>query len=328
MVDVEQERFIEQEEILIDNKENRNKIYRLLLERFQQQEDSYLFEYFLKEWTENEENQFTNMFFKDQSVIFKFDKYEVTSGAAGSPEISIPFHKMEEIFTDEWKEKIDFNLTEDPEPSREDESETPKPSKKDDPGKESKEDTNSNKKKVALTFDDGPHPTNTLEILELLDKHDAKATFFMLGNRVDFYPDIAKVIAEKGHELGNHTWTHKDLTTLGQEEISEEVAVTNEVIRNATGEEPTVFRPPYGAVDDHVREVRGRPPTLWTIDTLDWKSRDPNQIVKIVEDNVRDGSVILMHDIHETTVTAVERILSSLEKEGYEFVTVSEIESN
>lgn len=93
MVDVEQERFIEQEEILIDNKENRNKIYRLLLERFQQQEDSYLFEYFLKEWTENEENQFTNMFFKDQSVIFKFDKYEVTSGAAGSPEMSIPFHK-------------------------------------------------------------------------------------------------------------------------------------------------------------------------------------------------------------------------------------------
>lgn len=136
-----------------------------------------------------------------------------------------------------------FLLTEDPEPSREDESETPKPSKKDDPGKESKEDTNSNKKKVALTFDDGPHPTNTLEILELLDKTDAKATFFMLGNRVDFYPDIAKVIAEKGHELGNHTWTHKDLTTLGQEEISEEVAVTNEVIRNATGEEPTVFRP-------------------------------------------------------------------------------------
>lgn len=82
------------------------------------------------------------------------------------------------------------------------------------------------KRKSALTFDDGPHPTNTLEILELLDKHDAKATFFMLGNRVDFYPDIAKVIAEKGHELGNHTWTHKDLTTLGQEEISEEVAVT------------------------------------------------------------------------------------------------------
>ncbi|MFC0015006.1 MULTISPECIES: polysaccharide deacetylase family protein [Allobacillus] len=328
MVDVEQERFIEQEEILIDNKENRNKIYRLLLERFQQQEDSYLFEDFLKEWTENEDNQFTNMFFKDQSVVFKFDKYEVTAGAAGSPEISIPFHKMEDIFTDEWKEKIDFDHTEKPEPSKEDESETPKPSKKDDPGKESKEDANSNKKKVALTFDDGPHPTNTLEILELLDKHDAKATFFMLGNRVDFYPDIAKVVAEKGHELGNHTWTHKDLTTLGQEEISEEVAVTNEVIRNATGEEPTVFRPPYGAVDDHVREVLGLPPTFWTIDTLDWKSRDPNQIVKIVEDNVRDGSVILMHDIHETTVTAVERILSSLEKEGYEFVTVSEIESN
>ncbi|MGM8216588.1 polysaccharide deacetylase family protein [Bacillaceae bacterium W0354] len=330
LVDINNKRFIQQTEILIDSEQNRDKIYHLLLEEFEKQEKSYLFEELLKKWTEDVNNKFSNMYLTDKSVVFKFDKYEVTAGAAGSPEISIPLNKMKELLTDEWKEKLDLESESDeaPEPDEEDDLETPEPSDEDDSDKGSEQDTSPSNKRVALTFDDGPHPTNTLEIHELLDEYNAKATFFMLGNRVDFYPDIANTIAEKGHELGNHTWSHRNLTSLGREEINREVQTTINVIQNATGKKPTVFRPPYGALNDQVREVIGMPPTLWTVDTLDWKSHDPDEILSIVKENVTDGSVILMHDIHDTTVEAVVLVLKFLEEEGYEFVTVSEITSD
>lgn len=322
LVDIKNNNFIQQTEILIDNEHNRNIIYNLLLNEFEQSEEYslYLFKDYLKKWVEDENNKFSNMFLTNKSVVFKFDKYVVTAGAAGSPEISIPLSKMRDLITDEWKERMGFednDVQELPE--------KPEPSDKNDLEKDSDKDIPSSGKYVALTFDDGPHPTNTLEILQLLDEYSAKATFFMLGNRVDFYPDIAKMIAENGHEIGNHTWSHKNLTSLGKEEMLEEVQVTNEVIQNATGKQPTVFRPPYGAINDQVREVLGIPPTLWTIDTLDWKSHDPNEVLSIVKENVTEGSIILMHDIHKSTVEAVELVLKFLDEEGYEFVTVSEI---
>jgi peptidoglycan-N-acetylglucosamine deacetylase len=323
LVDVNNNNFIQQTEILIDNEQNRNKIYELLLNEFEQSEhyNLYLFKDNLKKWVEDENNTFSNVFLTNELVVFKFDKYVVTAGAAGSPEISIPLIEIRDLITDEWKKRMDLKVDEVPELP-----EKPEPSDENDSDKD--KDTPSSGKQVALTFDDGPHPTNTLEILELLEEYNAKATFFMLGNRVEFYPDIAKVIAEKGHELGNHTWSHKDLTSLGQEEMSEEVNITNEVIQNATGEQATVFRPPYGAINDQVREVLGIPSTLWTIDTMDWKSHDPNAVLSIVKENITDGSIILMHDIHETTVEAVELVLKFLDEEGYEFVTVSEINSD
>lgn len=322
LVDINNNNFIQQTEILIDNEQNRNKIYHLLLNEFEQSEEYslYFFKDQLKKWVEYENNKFQNMFLTNKSVVFKFDKYVVTAGAAGSPEISIPLNKMRDLITDEWKKRMDLEDNEVPELP-----EKPEPSDENDLDKDSDKDTPASGKHVALTFDDGPHPTNTLEILQLLDEYNAKATFFMLGNRVDFYPDIAKMIAEKGHELGNHTWSHKNLTSLGLEEIKEEVQATNEVIQNATGKQPTVFRPPYGAFNDLVREAIGIPPALWTIDTLDWKSHDPNEVLSIVKENVKDGSVILMHDIHKSTVEAVELVLKFLDEEGYEFVTVSEI---
>lgn len=325
LVDINNNKFIQQTEILIDNGQTRNKIYHLLLNEFEQSEEYslYFFKDYLKKWVEDENNKFSNMFLTNKSVVFKFDKYVVTAGAAGSPEITISLNKMRDLITDEWKKRIDLEDNDLPE-----QPENPEPSDENDSDKDSDKDTPSSDKQVALTFDDGPHPTNTLEVLQLLDEYNAKATFFMLGNRVDFYPDIAKMIAEKGHELGNHTWSHKNLTSLRQEEMSEEVKITNEVIQNATGEHPTAFRPPYGAINDQVREVIGITPTLWTIDTLDWKSHDPNEVLSIVKENVTNGSVILMHDIHESTVEAVELVLKFLDEEGYEFVTVSEINSD
>lgn len=319
LVDINEGKYIQGTEIFKDTKQNREQLYTLLSERFKESVEygPFLFEEELKKWTTNEENNFSNLYFTDKSAVFKFNKYEVTAGAAGMPEISIPLEKMRKLLTDEWKDKLLVDSK-----GKDDKDHSNTQIEKDETDKSS----STSAKKVALTFDDGPHQKNTIEILDLLDQYDAKATFFMLGNRVDFYPDIAKMVADKGHEIGNHTWNHKDLTTLNKEEGIQEVEKTNEIIRNATGRESTVFRPPYGAINEQVQNAISNRAVFWTIDTLDWKSRNPNEILKIVQENVKDGSIILMHDIHATSVQAVEPILKYLKAEGYELVTVSELE--
>lgn len=283
LADINKGKFIQQIKIFKDTKQNREQLYTLLSESFKESVEysPLLFEEDLKEWTMNKENNFSNMYFTDKSAVFKFDKYEVTAGAAGMPEISIPLEQMRDLLTDEWKDKLWMDNTKKDDKDDSNEKQI---------AKEEKPDTNSSTsgKRVALTFDDGPHPKNTLKIIDLLDKYDAKATFFMLGNRVDFYPEVANRVADEGHELGNHTWNHKDLTTLSKEEIIQEVEKTNEIIKSATGREPTVFRPPFGAVNEQVQQSISSPSILWTIDTLDWQSHNPNEILKIVKENVND----------------------------------------
>lgn len=181
-------------------------------------------------------------------------------------------------------------------------------------------------KRVALTFDDGPHPIYTEEILKLLKKYNAKATFFMLGSNVEKYPEIAAKIAEEGHELGNHTWNHHDMTAHDHENIAAEIAETNKVIEKATGEKPTLFRPPYGAMNEQLKTAIKMMPVMWTVDTLDWKASTPEEIVETVRNNVEDGSIILLHDIHEVTVEALDLILKYLDGEGFDFVRVSDLE--
>ncbi|MDX8046830.1 polysaccharide deacetylase family protein [Gracilibacillus sp. S3-1-1] len=323
IVDLETNRLIKQTEIIQNTKENKEELHNLLFNGFKDSEQysPFLNEDYLKAWIQQENNEFSNMYLTNQSVVFAFDKYEVTAGAAGMPEIELPFEQVREILSDEWLERLNEQDKTDSDESTEPNSEKNEEKSKEEP----KNDVSENKKRVALTFDDGPHPTNTTKILELLKEYDAKATFFMLGNRVDFYPTIAKEVAENGHEIGNHTWSHKDLTTLDSETIKQEIDDTSEIIFEATGQKPTVLRPPYGATNKQVEAATDLPLTLWTIDTLDWKSHDPEAILKEVKENVQDGSIILMHDIHETTVEAVEPVLTYLAENDYEFVTVSEL---
>jgi len=325
LVDVRAGRYIAQQEIIKDSKENRELIYRLLSDAFEQSEEYniYFFQDYLKQWIEDKDNTFSNVYLNGQLIVFKFDKYEVTAGAAGSPEIAIPIDDVKVLFTDDWIKKLDIIIEKEPEESI---PSTPQPSE--DSSKEPTDKPSPNKKRVALTFDDGPHPVNTVSILNLLDEYEAKATFFMLGNRVDFYPETAKKVAAEGHEIGNHTWDHMDLTKLDNGEINDEINETTIAIKQAIGTEPTVFRPPYGALNDSVKNTANLPIVLWTIDTLDWKSRNPEAVLNIVKSNVKDGSIILMHDIHKTTVEAVSLVLKYLQDEGFEFVTVSELKSS
>ena len=182
-----------------------------------------------------------------------------------------------------------------------------------------------NKKMVAITLDDGPHATNTQKMLDILDAHNAKATFFMLGQNVVNNEEVVKDVYKRGNEIGIHTWDHKQLTKLSQDEIVSQVERTSDAIYKIIGKRPKLVRPPYGAINDTVKNSINYSLILWNIDSLDWKSRDEKQIVPLVMNSVQDGDIILLHDIHSTTVPAVEKIVSQLEEQGYQMVTVSQL---
>lgn len=177
---------------------------------------------------------------------------------------------------------------------------------------------------VALTFDDGPGP-RTSEILDQLKKYNAHATFFMLGKNVKSYPDAIKQMLKDGNELGNHSYDHQQLTKIDAEAIAKEVNDTNENIKNICGSPATVLRPPYGAINDTVKSSVGMPMILWNVDTLDWKTRNTQSTIDEVMRNLKDGDIILMHDIHTQTVDAALQLIPKLEEEGYQLVTVSEM---
>lgn len=177
---------------------------------------------------------------------------------------------------------------------------------------------------VALTFDDGPGPRTT-ELLDQLKKYNAHATFFMLGKNVTKYPDAVKQMQTDGNELGNHTYDHQQLTKIGAEAIAKEVKDTNENIKNICGSPATLLRPPYGAINDTVKSSVGMPMILWNVDTLDWKTRNAKSTIDEVMKNLKDGDIILMHDIHTETIDAALELIPKLEEEGYQLVTVSEM---
>ena len=177
---------------------------------------------------------------------------------------------------------------------------------------------------IALTFDDGPGKyTSTL--LDTLEQYGAHATFFMVGKNVPKYPDEVKRMLEVGCELGNHSYDHAQLTKITPEEIQGQVNNTNGEIENAAGSPATLLRPPFGAVDDNVKQNVGMPMILWSVDTLDWKTKDANATIENVLTNAEDGDIILMHDIHEQSVEAAIQLIPALQEKGYKLVTVSEM---
>lgn len=183
-------------------------------------------------------------------------------------------------------------------------------------------------KYIALTFDDGPHDQVTQQILESLKQYDAKATFFMLSNNVKYYPDIANQVLKDGHELANHSESHVNLNATNKKRIDDELLNSKTVIEEVTGITPSLFRPPYGEYNQKVIDLANdsdQSIILWSIDTLDWKSRNAKSIYNITINKARPGAIVLMHDIHQTTADALPLVLNELSKQGYEFVTVSEL---
>ena len=182
-------------------------------------------------------------------------------------------------------------------------------------------------KVIALTFDDGPGPY-TAYLLDILDQYGAKATFFLIGSKVSGQASVVRSIQARGHQLGNHSWSHPELPKLSADQIAGEIDHTNEAIKQATGVKPSILRPPYGAVNGVVLEqlrARGMSSILWSVDTRDWADRNSQIVCSRAVAGARPGAVILMHDIHQTSVNAVPCILSSLKQQGYSFVTIQRL---
>ena len=180
---------------------------------------------------------------------------------------------------------------------------------------------------VALTFDDGPS-AHTERLLDAFKQNGGRGTFFVLGNLIEGREDTLQRTAAEGHEVAGHSWNHRQLTNLTEEEVKDQIMMTRAKIYDVTGKDSLVVRAPYGACDEMVQQV-GKEVGVsfynWSIDTLDWLTKDPAAIEKEIMDNVSDGDIILCHDLHEATVDAMESVIPRLIKEGYQLVTISEL---
>ncbi len=182
----------------------------------------------------------------------------------------------------------------------------------------------SHSKFIALTFDDGPSAKYTNTLLDILKKEDVKATFYVLWSRAEEYPNILKREYAEWHEIGNHSYSHAFLARISEKMMQEELYKTDQAIYRAIGIYPTTFRPPYGEVSTGMLERSAMPAILWSIDTRDWKTRNITRNIKAVT-NARDGDIIILHDIHETSIESVPGIIKNLKERGFTFVTISEL---
>ena len=187
------------------------------------------------------------------------------------------------------------------------------------------EEEKTEKKRIALTFDDGPHPIYTPQMLKLLKEEQVPATFFLLGENVELYGDVVKEIAKEGHLIGNHTYHHVQITSLSLEEACKEIQETSDLIEELTGTGTEYVRPPFGTWNEKLEERLNLIPVMWSIDTKDWTTQNVDWIVRETVKHAEDHDIILMHDSYQSTVDAVKRVIEQLEAEGFEFVTVDEI---
>jgi peptidoglycan/xylan/chitin deacetylase (PgdA/CDA1 family) len=180
---------------------------------------------------------------------------------------------------------------------------------------------------VALTFDDGPSK-HTDRLLDVFATHGGKGTFFVIGNILESHPDVLLRMTKEGHEIGGHSWDHRQLTKLGTSDLNNQLVGTQAKIQELTGANATLLRPPYGSYNSDVKNLcadLGIVMVNWSLDTLDWKYKDADKIYNTILAEVQDGDIILCHDLHGTTVDAMERLIPELIARGYQLVTVSEL---
>ena len=182
---------------------------------------------------------------------------------------------------------------------------------------------------VAITFDDGPNPQHTPRLLDMLRQRNIKATFYVIGRNVEMYPEIVRRTVAEGHEIGNHTFSHRLLTKMGDSEVLRELSRTRDAISAAAGVQPRTMRPPYGGLLQRQRELVhnqfGYPTVLWSVDPRDWQRPGTSVVASRIVTGASNGSIILAHDLHGPTVDAMPAALDGLLRKGYRFVTVSQM---
>ena len=182
-----------------------------------------------------------------------------------------------------------------------------------------------NRKVVALTFDDGPNPATTNQALDTLSKYGIKATFFVLGKNVSGNEEILKRMKADGHVIGNHSWSHPVLSKLSLDEAKKQITDTEDALTKVLGSSSKLMRPPYGAITDDIRNSLDLSFIMWDVDSLDWKNKNEASILTEIQREVKNGSIILMHDIHAETVHALPKVIDYLKGQGYDFVTIPDL---
>lgn len=236
------------------------------------------------------------------SIVFYFNPYTITTGSCGIIAVEVSLNKLDTSFKSKETIKKYPPIT-----------------------KTISKNLDLNKKTVAITFDDGPSKY-TNQILELLKENNANATFFVLGNKVKDYSDTIRKSISLGNEIGNHSYNHKWLTSLSLDELNLQISKTNALIKEISGYECNLFRPTYGSVNKKIRENVDMNIVLWSVDSNDWKIKNSKTIASKVLSKVGDGDIILFHDTYERTYKALQIIVPTLISEGYQIVTVSELE--
>ena len=182
---------------------------------------------------------------------------------------------------------------------------------------------------IALTFDDGPHATLTPKLLDLLAARHVRVTFFVIGENVSEHPEIVARAAREGHEIGSHSWSHPNLSKMSDDAVRRQLRQTEDAIVRATGQRPTLLRPPYGSLTARqkrwIRDQFGYEIILWDVDPLDWKRPGPTVVCNRIVKGTHGGSIVLAHDIHPGTIAAMPAVLDQLQAKGFQFVTVSEL---
>ncbi|MBD5135197.1 MAG: polysaccharide deacetylase family protein [Lachnospiraceae bacterium] len=184
--------------------------------------------------------------------------------------------------------------------------------------------TDEEKRRIALTFDDGPGKY-TEELLDGLLERNVKATFFLIGKNAEMYPEIVKRIEQEGHIIGNHTYSHVKLTCISNEKAIEEIRKTNSIIENITGKKVEYIRPPFGNWTKKLENSVNMKPVFWSVDPRDWSVLNTDTVTCHIVNNTSEGDIVLMHDIFETSVDAAMNVVDILQQKGYEFVTVEDM---
>ena len=257
--------------------------------------------------TYSDEN-YQNFSLDENGLNINFPPYQIASWADGNITISIPYEKLDGILKQEYMAddiKTSIDVIKDP----------------------SKRDLEAfkDKKLVAFTFDDGPNTKTTSILLDGLPKYNARVTFFVLGNRVENHQEVLKRAYEEGNQIGTHTYNHLNLLLLEDADILSEVNLSNQIIEKTINKKPTLLRPPYGNINNHIKSLAQMHIINWDVDTEDWKLKDRYLIKDKILSDVHDGAIILLHDIYTESVEGALLAMAELEKQNYAFVTIEEM---
>ncbi|MDG4944943.1 polysaccharide deacetylase family protein [Weeksellaceae bacterium KMM 9713] len=248
------------------------------------------------------------------NLTIYFDKYQVASGNFGNIEVTLTPEEYKNFVLNKYQELFHIKIEEAVTSEEDDLTQTTPIESEVDCGEVPC---------VALTFDDGPS-VYTNQLLDILKENDAKATFFVLGKSAKVQKNTLLRTFQEGHQIGNHSWEHKDLKKLSKADIETQINETNQTIKSITGKAPNVLRPPYGSFNNLVKEVANMPIILWNLDPLDWKDRDATLVAQRMSEAQPNG-IVLAHDIHKSTVEAMPKVISALKKKGYHLVTIDEL---